>query len=129
MGFAEERVLKAIRDGIFFTQKHRDTVERGERVGTVSVYGVEEYRKGVPVDASYAVTARISGVVRGLLRTACRSRRGTDRRHRPRGAPTTSITFSGQVAAGRGGRARGAARPGENIPEEETAVIDRTGAQ
>ena len=70
MGFAEERVLKAIRDGIFFTQKRiGDIVERGERVGTVvSVYGVEEYRKGVPVDASYAVTARISGVIRGLLR-------------------------------------------------------------
>ncbi|HOC42092.1 MAG TPA: selenium-dependent molybdenum cofactor biosynthesis protein YqeB [Thermoanaerobaculales bacterium] len=70
MGFAEERVLKAIRDGIFFTQKRiGDIVERGERVGTVvSVYGVEEFRKGVPVDASYAVTARISGVIRGLLR-------------------------------------------------------------
>ena len=70
MGFAEERVLKAIRDGIFFTQKDiGDVVERGERVGTVvSVYGVEEFRKGVPVDASYAVTARIAGVIRGLLR-------------------------------------------------------------
>jgi xanthine dehydrogenase accessory factor len=70
MGFAEERVLKAIRDGIFFTQKNiGDVVERGERVGTVvSVYGVEEFRKGVPVDASYAVTARIAGVIRGLLR-------------------------------------------------------------
>jgi len=70
MGFAEERVLKAIRDGIFFTQKNiGDIVERGERVGTVvSVYGVEEFRKGVPVDASYAVTARIAGVIRGLLR-------------------------------------------------------------
>lgn len=70
MGYAEERVLKAIRDGIFFTQKNiGDIVERGERVGTVvSVYGVEEFRKGVPVDASYAVTARIAGVIRGLLR-------------------------------------------------------------
>ena len=70
MGFAEERVLKAIRDGIFFTQKNiGDIVERGERIGTVvSVYGVEEFRKGVPVDASYAVTARIAGVIRGLLR-------------------------------------------------------------
>lgn len=70
MGFAAERVLKAIRDGIFFTQKRiGDVVERGERVGTVvSVYGVEDFRKGVPVDASYAVTARISGVIRGLLR-------------------------------------------------------------
>ncbi len=70
MGFAEERVLKAIRDGIFFTQKKiGDEVERGERIGTVvSVYGVEDFRKGVPVDASYAVTSRIGGVLRGLLR-------------------------------------------------------------
>lgn len=70
MGFAEERVLKAVRDGIFFTQGAiGDTVDRGERIGTVvSVYGVDDYRRGVPVDASYSVTARIGGVVRGLLR-------------------------------------------------------------
>ena len=50
-------------------QEIGDEVERGERVGTVvSVYGIDDYRRGVPVDASYAVTARISGVVRGLLR-------------------------------------------------------------
>jgi xanthine dehydrogenase accessory factor len=70
MGFAEERVVKAIRDGIFFTQKNiGDEVERGERIGTVvSVFGVEDFRRGVPVDASYAITARIAGVIRGLLR-------------------------------------------------------------
>jgi xanthine dehydrogenase accessory factor len=70
MGYTMERALKAVRDGIFFTQMQiGDEVERGERVGTVvSVYGIEDYRRGVPVDASYAVTARISGVVRGLLR-------------------------------------------------------------
>jgi xanthine dehydrogenase accessory factor len=70
MGFSEERVVKAIRDGIFFTQRDiGDAVERGERIGTVvSVYGVEDFRRGVPVDASYAVTARIAGVIRGLLR-------------------------------------------------------------
>ncbi len=70
MGYANERVLKAVRDGLFFT-KHQigDEVERGERVGTVvSVYGVEDYRRGVPVDSAYAVTARISGLLRGLLR-------------------------------------------------------------
>ena len=70
MGFANERAVKAVRDGIFFTQ-HRigGEVDRGERIGTVvSVYGVEDFRKGVPVDASYPVTARISGVLRGLLR-------------------------------------------------------------
>ncbi len=70
MGFTRERALKAVRDGIFFTQrKIGDEVERGERVGTVvSVYSVEDYRRGVPVDSSYSVTARISGIVRGLLR-------------------------------------------------------------
>ena len=62
--------MKAVRDGIFFTQHAiGDTVERGERIGTVvSVYGVDDYRRGVPVDASYSITARIGGVIRGLLR-------------------------------------------------------------
>jgi len=70
MGYSKERALKAIRDGIFFTQHViGDVVERGERIGTVvSVYGVDDYRRGVPVDASYSVTARIGGVIRGLLR-------------------------------------------------------------
>jgi xanthine dehydrogenase accessory factor len=70
MGFSEERALKAVRDGIFFTQHSiGDQVDRGERIGTVvSVYGVDDYRRGVPVDASYSITARISGVIRGLLR-------------------------------------------------------------
>jgi xanthine dehydrogenase accessory factor len=70
MGFAEERAMKAVRDGIFFTQHGiGDIVERGERIGTVvSVYGIDDYRRGVPVDASYSVTARIGGVIRGLLR-------------------------------------------------------------
>jgi xanthine dehydrogenase accessory factor len=70
MGYSKERALKAVRDGIFFTQHAiGDVVERGERIGTVvSVYGVDDYRRGVPVDASYSVTARIGGVIRGLLR-------------------------------------------------------------
>lgn len=70
MGYAKERVLKAARDGIFFTTRRiGDEVERGERIGNVvSIYGVEDFRRGVPVDASYAVKARIAGVVRGLLR-------------------------------------------------------------
>ena len=74
----EERSLKAVRDGIFFTQKQiGDEVERGERIGTVvSVYGVEDFRRGVPVDASYAVTARIGGVIRGLLRDGVPVRAG-----------------------------------------------------
>lgn len=70
MGYSKERALKAVRDGIFFTQHTiGDMVDRGERIGTVvSVYGVDDYRRGVPVDASYSVTARIGGVIRGLLR-------------------------------------------------------------
>lgn len=70
LGYSGERVLKAARDGVFFTQ-HRigDEVEIGQRIGmVVSVYGAEDYRRGVPVDAAYAVKARISGVIRGLLR-------------------------------------------------------------
>ncbi len=70
MGYSDERVLKAARDGVFFTQ-HRigDEVEGGQRIGmVVSVYSAEDYRRGVPVDGSYAVKARISGVIRGLLR-------------------------------------------------------------
>jgi len=78
MGFARERSLKAVRDGIFFTQKQiGDEVERGERIGTVvSVYGVDDFRRGVPVDASYAVTARIGGIIRGLLRDGVPVRAG-----------------------------------------------------
>lgn len=70
MGYAQERTLKAVRDGIFFTQRTiGDVVDRGERIGTVvSVYGVDDYRRGVPVDATYSITARIGGVIRGLLR-------------------------------------------------------------
>jgi xanthine dehydrogenase accessory factor len=70
MGFSGERAMKAARDGIFFTQRRiGEEVERGERVGTVvSIYGVDDFRRGVPVDASYSVNARIAGVIRGLLR-------------------------------------------------------------
>ena len=78
MGYAAERALKAVRDGIFFTQrKLGDEVERGERIGTVvSVYGVDDFRRGVPVDATYAVTARIAGVIRGLLRDGVPVKKG-----------------------------------------------------
>jgi xanthine dehydrogenase accessory factor len=70
LGYAGERSIKAVRDGIFFTHhKIGNEVGQGERIGTVvSVYGVEDFRQGVPVDASYPVTARIAGVLRGLLR-------------------------------------------------------------
>jgi len=70
MGYSQERTLKATRDGIFFTRKEiGDEVERGEKVGTVvSVFGIDDFRKGVPIDTTYSVTARISGVIRGLLR-------------------------------------------------------------
>jgi len=78
MGFTDERSLKAVRDGIFFTQcQIGNQIDRGERVGTVvSVFGIEDYRRGVPVDASYAVTARIGGVIRGLLRDGVPVKKG-----------------------------------------------------
>jgi xanthine dehydrogenase accessory factor len=78
MGYRDERAVKAVRDGIFFTQNTiGQEVQQGERIGTVvSVYGVEDFRKGVPVDASYPVTARISGVLRGLLRDGVPVKKG-----------------------------------------------------
>jgi xanthine dehydrogenase accessory factor len=78
MGYGGERAVKAIRDGIFFTQHHiGGMVDRGERIGTVvSVFGVEDFRQGVPVDASYPVTARISGALRGLLRDGVPVKKG-----------------------------------------------------
>ncbi len=78
LGYSNERVLKAVRDGVFFTQ-HRigDEVEIGQRIGmVVSVYGADDYRRGVPVDAAYAVKARIAGVIRGLLRDGVPVSRG-----------------------------------------------------
>ena len=78
LGYAGERSVKAVRDGIFFTHhKIGDEVGQGERIGTVvSVYGVEDFRQGVPVDASYPVTARIAGVLRGLLRDGVPVKKG-----------------------------------------------------
>jgi xanthine dehydrogenase accessory factor len=78
MGYTGERSVKAIRDGIFFTHyRIGSEVSRGERIGTVvSVFGVEDFRQGVPVDASYPVTARIAGVLRGLLRDGVPVKKG-----------------------------------------------------
>jgi len=70
MGFAEERVIKAQRTGIFHTNKEiGDRVEHGEKVGTVVLlFAREDLYRGVPVDSEYPVVARIGGVIRGLLR-------------------------------------------------------------
>jgi xanthine dehydrogenase accessory factor len=78
LGYAGERSVKAVRDGIFFTHHTiGGVVGQGERIGTVvSVYGVEDFRQGVPVDASYPVTARIAGVLRGLLRDGVPVKKG-----------------------------------------------------
>jgi xanthine dehydrogenase accessory factor len=70
MGYAQERVIKAQRPGIFRTNRdigHR--LEQGEKIGlVVLLFAREDLYKGVPVDAEYPVVARISGVIRGLLR-------------------------------------------------------------
>ncbi len=70
MGFAQERVIKAQRPGIFRTNHdigHR--LEQGEKVGVVVLLLTrEDLYHGVPVDSEYPVVARISGVIRGLLR-------------------------------------------------------------
>lgn len=78
MGYTRERALKATRDGIFFTRKRiGDEVERGEKVGSVvSVFGIDDFRRGVPIDATYSVTARISGIIRGLLRDGVPVKKG-----------------------------------------------------
>ena len=70
MGFAQERVIKAQRPGIFRTNHdigHR--LEQGEKIGVVVLlFAREDLYRGVPVDSEYPVVARISGVIRGLLR-------------------------------------------------------------
>ena len=70
MGFAQERVIKAQRPGIFRTNHDiGDRLEQGEKVGVVILLLTrEDLYHGVPVDSEYPVVARISGVIRGLLR-------------------------------------------------------------
>ena len=70
MGFAQERVIKAQRTGIFRTSKDiGDRVEQGEKIGVVVLlFAREDLYRGVPVDSEYPVVARIGGVIRGLLR-------------------------------------------------------------
>ncbi len=70
MGYSQERVIKAQYRGIFHTS-HRigDRVEQGEKVGFISlVVAREDLYRGVPVDDDFPVVARVSGVIRGLLR-------------------------------------------------------------
>jgi xanthine dehydrogenase accessory factor len=70
MGFAEERVIKAQRTGIFRTlHEIGDRVEQGEKLGVLVLLFVrEDLFRGVPVDSEYPIGARIGGVIRGLLR-------------------------------------------------------------
>ena len=70
MGFAQERVIKAQRPGIFHTNHDiGNRIEQGEKVGVVVLLLTrEDLYRGVPVDSEYPVVARISGVIRGLLR-------------------------------------------------------------
>ena len=70
MGFAQERVIKAQRPGIFRTNHDiGNRLEQGEKIGVVVLLLTrEDLYRGVPVDSEYPVVARISGVVRGLLR-------------------------------------------------------------
>ncbi len=70
MGFTQERVIKAQRPGILRTNHEiGDRVEQGEKIGVVVLlFAREDFFRGVPVDSEYPVVARISGVIRGLLR-------------------------------------------------------------
>jgi xanthine dehydrogenase accessory factor len=70
MGFAQERVIKAQRPGIFRTNHDiGDRLEQGEKIGVVVLlFAREDLYRGVPVDSEYPVVTRIAGVIRGLLR-------------------------------------------------------------
>lgn len=70
MGYSEERVIKAQRNGIFRTNKEiGQRVEQGEKIGfVVLLFERNDLFKGVPVDSEYPVVARIGGIIRGLLR-------------------------------------------------------------
>lgn len=70
MGFSQERVIKAQYRGIFHTSKQiGDRVQQGEKLGFISLLVLrEDLYRGVPVDDDFPIVARISGVIRGLLR-------------------------------------------------------------
>jgi xanthine dehydrogenase accessory factor len=70
MGFSRERVIKAQRAGVFRTTREiGDRVEQGEKIGVlILLFERVDLFRGVPVDCEYPVVARISGVLRGLLR-------------------------------------------------------------
>lgn len=70
MGYSTERVIKASYRGIFHTN-HRigDRVRQGEKVGFIALLvAMDDLYRGVPVDDDFPVIARVSGVIRGLLR-------------------------------------------------------------
>lgn len=70
MGYSQERVIKAQYRGIFHTSRRiGDRVHQGEKIGFVSLLVLrEDLYRGVPVDDDFPIVARISGVIRGLLR-------------------------------------------------------------
>lgn len=70
MGYSQERVIKAQYRGIFHTSRRiGDRVQRGEKIGFISLLVLrEDLYRGVPVDDDFPIVARISGVIRGLLR-------------------------------------------------------------
>lgn len=70
MGFSQERVIKAARNGVFRTTRGiGDRVEQGEKIGVlVLLFERADLYRGVPVDCEYPVVARIGGVLRGILR-------------------------------------------------------------
>jgi xanthine dehydrogenase accessory factor len=70
MGYSQERVIKAQYRGIFHTSRQiGDRVDQGEKIGFISLLVArEDLYRGVPVDDDFPVIARVSGVLRGLLR-------------------------------------------------------------
>ena len=70
LGYAQERVIKAPRAGLFRTGRDiGERVEQGDKIGVLFLlFEREDLYRGVPVDSELPVVARISGLVRGLLR-------------------------------------------------------------
>lgn len=70
LGYTRERVIKAPRAGLFRTSRDLgDRVEQGDKIGVLYLlFEREDLYRGVPVDSELPIVARISGMIRGLLR-------------------------------------------------------------
>lgn len=70
LGYAKERLIKAPRAGLFRTSRDLgERIEQGDKIGVLYLlFEREDLYRGIPVDSELPVVARISGMIRGLLR-------------------------------------------------------------